>query len=79
MTSEHSHDHQHRQSDHSHGKPGRKPLHRDWRFIAAVLVMLAAITAYVLSGDEMFGLFPKKNPNNGPQPAGQTTTNAATK
>ncbi len=77
MTSEHSHEHHH--SDHSHRAAGRKPLHRDWRFITAVLVMLTAIAAYVLSGDEMFGLFPKKNPNNGPQPAGQTITNTATK
>jgi hypothetical protein len=33
-------------------RPYWKNLHRDWRVWVVVLVMLAAIMAYVLSGDE---------------------------
>lgn len=55
------HHHPHQEHGHSHTS-SRKPLHRDWRFITAVLVMLAAIAFYVLSGDEMFGLWPKAKP-----------------
>jgi hypothetical protein len=58
-----SEEHHHHQHGH-HNRPPRKSFHKDWRVWTAVLIMLAAITAYVLSGDEMFGLRPKA-----PQPA----------
>jgi hypothetical protein len=54
VTEEHHH---HRQGHHN--PPPRKSLHKDWRVWTAVLIMLAAITVYVFSGDEMFGLRPK--------------------
>jgi hypothetical protein len=48
--------HDHRSSDnhkqpHHHG-PLWKRLHRDWRAWVAVLLMLAAMFAYVMSDDE---------------------------
>ncbi len=50
-----SEEHHHHQHGH-HNPPPRKSLHKDWRVWTAVLLMLAAIAIYVLSGDEMFGL-----------------------
>ena len=46
MGSEHKHDHGH------HHSPAWKRLHRDWRAWAVVLLMLAAMAAYVVSDDE---------------------------
>ncbi len=46
MGSKHKHDH-----GRYHG-PAWKRLHRDWRAWAVVLLMLAAMAAYVLSDDE---------------------------
>jgi hypothetical protein len=43
---EHEHEHQHHQG------PFWKRLHRDWRAWVAVLLMLAAMLAYVMSDDE---------------------------
>ena len=48
MNKEHSHPHVH---DHHHG-PLWKRLHRDWRAWVVVLIMLAAMAAYVLSDNE---------------------------
>jgi hypothetical protein len=42
----HAHEHQHHQG------PAWKRLHRDWRAWVAVLLMLAAMLAYVMSNDE---------------------------
>ncbi len=43
---EHKHHHEH------HPASQRKGLHRDWRAWVVVLLMLAAMAAYVLSDDE---------------------------
>lgn len=47
---QHHHDHAHGHQ-HEH-KPKNDGLHKDWRTWAVVLLMLAAMAAYVLSGDE---------------------------
>jgi len=39
---------------HNHGSHGRKALHRDWRLWVAVVLMLIAMGAYVLSDNEVF-------------------------
>ena len=57
MGTEHKHDH-----GHYHG-PAWKRLHRDWRAWTVVLVMLAAMAAYVVSDDEAL------RPGGGAQPA----------
>ena len=44
----HNHDHKHQPSNHS----SKKGIHRDWRFWVAVILMLAAMGAYVTSDDE---------------------------
>jgi hypothetical protein len=46
LSGEHGHHHEHR-----HG-PFWKRLHRDWRVWVALVLMLAAMLAYVLSDDE---------------------------
>lgn len=47
---QHHHDHDHK---HQHNQPTKdQGLHKDWRTWAVVLMMLAAMAAYVLSGDE---------------------------
>jgi hypothetical protein len=79
MNSEHLHEHHHHHEDRSRRTRPRKPLHRDWRLIAAVLVMLGAVAIYVFSGDEMFGLFPKGKPNNAPSPPAQQGTSTVAK
>ncbi len=44
-----------------HGKQGQqnrnaqKGLHKDWRMWTVVILMLAAMAAYILSGDEALG------------------------
>ncbi len=47
----HSHGSQHdtHQAQHGQRKPG---LHKDWRVWTAVVLMLAAIVAYIMSKDE---------------------------
>ena len=55
-------DHEHRgtegpahgqQHEHQHGQPGMlRPLHRDWRLWAGVVLMLIAIGVYVLTLNE---------------------------
>ncbi len=47
---EHGHDHKH----HEHGATTSKkrPIHHDWRFWVAVVLMLAAMGAYVATMDE---------------------------
>ena len=47
MDTEHKHDH-----GHYHG-PAWKRLHRDWRAWIVVLLMLAAMAAYVVSDNEV--------------------------
>ena len=39
---------------HHHGQQKKRPLHHDWRLWAAVVLMLAAMAAYLLSFDEEF-------------------------
>jgi len=39
-------------SDHRHKQSSDRKLHKDWRVWVVVLVMLAAISAYVLSLDD---------------------------
>jgi hypothetical protein len=46
---EHKHDHDHK---HHSGHPTKKAPHKDWRLWAVVVLMLAAIAAYVLTMDE---------------------------
>jgi hypothetical protein len=58
-----SHEHPHELEHHS---AKRKPFHHDWQFILAVVVMLAAIAAYVLSEDERIG---GRQRAHGPMPA----------
>jgi hypothetical protein len=55
------HHHQHKEHGHSHAST-RKPLHRDWRAWTVVVIMLAAVAMYVLSGDEIFGFRSKAQP-----------------
>ncbi len=56
-----SHNHQHTREEHEkehqhHGGesagPYWKRMHRDWRFWTALLLMLAAMAVYLLSGNE---------------------------
>ena len=48
--SEHHHDEHHHGSHHQ--QPYHKRFHRDWRVWVGVILMLAAIMAYVLSDNE---------------------------
>jgi hypothetical protein len=48
MTQNHEHSHH----DHKSHHPPKKGIHRDWRFWAAVVVMLAAMGMYVATMDE---------------------------
>jgi len=47
---QHGHGHQHKHES----APAKRGLHKDWRLWTAVVLMLAAIAAYILSGDEEF-------------------------
>lgn len=47
---QHGHGHQHKHES----APAKRGLHQDWRLWTAVVLMLAAIAAYILSGDEEF-------------------------
>jgi hypothetical protein len=38
--------------EHEHGHVSKRRLHKDWRVWAALVLMLAAMLAYVLSDDE---------------------------
>ena len=61
--SKHSHNHGSDFSTSHHGHvPYWKRAHTDWRFWIGVLLMLAAMIAYVLSDDLAWG------PSSGPQP-----------
>ena len=60
---EHKHDHKHNEAQH----PRRKPLHHDWRAWVVVVLMLAAIAIYVLSGNE--SLIPGSKKIQQPVPA----------
>ncbi|MDZ4819901.1 MAG: hypothetical protein SGJ20_13105 [Planctomycetota bacterium] len=42
------HDHSKQQHPHSH----KKPVHKDWRFLVAVGLMLAAMLVYVFTNEE---------------------------
>jgi hypothetical protein len=48
-------DHGHHDHNHAHQTAGWRP-HRDWRFWVAVVLMLAAMVAYVASNDESLRL-----------------------
>ncbi len=52
LNKEHSHLHNHPHNHPHHHGPWWKRLHRDWRAWAVVLLMLAAMAAYVLSSNE---------------------------
>ena len=50
----HEHDHHHK-GKHASGnvrRPDKKGLHKDWRSWVAVVLMIVAIVAYVLSMDD---------------------------
>ena len=47
---EHGHEHKHHEHGETTGK--KRPIHHDWRFWVAVVLMLAAMGAYVASMDE---------------------------
>ncbi|MEI7865726.1 MAG: hypothetical protein WCI38_10180 [Chthoniobacterales bacterium] len=49
---DHKHGHQHGHDQHHHGHNKKRPIHKDWRAWTVVLLMLAAMAAYVLSMDE---------------------------
>jgi hypothetical protein len=60
--------HSHPQHQSGHGPPrgsAKRGLHRDWRLWLAVILMLAAMAAYVMTMDE--SLLP------GPEPQGEVT------
>lgn len=48
--SKHHGNHDHEEHKHPHG--GKRPMHKDWRLWVGVILMLAAIVAYVLTLDE---------------------------
>jgi len=49
MSKQHSHsDHEH----HGQQTSKKRPIHHDWRFWAAVLLMLGAMVVYVMTMDE---------------------------
>jgi hypothetical protein len=43
--------HHHPHEGHGSGKPGRKPIHHDWRYYAAAMLIMLALVLYLLSGD----------------------------
>ena len=50
-----AHHHHHPHEGHSSGNPPtRKPLHHDWRFYAAGLLILVALLIYLATGDLAF-------------------------
>lgn len=58
--SKHHGEHSHDNAKHHGG--GKRPLHKDWRLWVGVVLMLAAMAAYVLTLDE--SLFPGSNPTD---------------
>ena len=63
----HEHDHP---SDHeSHRTHKKRPFHQDWRVWTAVILMLAAMLAYVLSMDESIQPGGKRSPEMPAAPA----------
>ncbi len=57
MGQNHTHEHNHTQNHghehhHEHGHVSKKRLHKDWRLWTAIVLMLAAMFAYVMSDDE---------------------------
>ncbi|HVU87920.1 MAG TPA: hypothetical protein VHD36_11410 [Pirellulales bacterium] len=59
---EHGHEHGH---SHEHGHR-KRPIHHDWRLWVAVIAMLGAMLAYVMSDDERFA---PGNDKHDPMPA----------
>ena len=47
--------HQHSDHEHHHQTPRKRPIHHDWRFWAAVLLMLGAMVIYVMTMNEAIG------------------------
>ena len=46
---DHQHGHHHNHQTHPHDK---RPIHHDWKFWVAVILMIGAMGVYVLSDDE---------------------------
>ena len=62
----HDHSHHHGHPNHQSHPHEKKPIHHDWRFWTAIVLMLAAMGYYVLSDNEFL------QPGNGdgePMPA----------
>jgi hypothetical protein len=53
MSQHHHHDNKghHHQEEQASEKSGWKPVHHDWRFYAAGVLILLALVAYLLSAD----------------------------
>ena len=52
-----SHDHKHSGHEHHGNRPPRnRPIHHNWWFWAAVVLMLGAMIVYFVSFDEAIGL-----------------------
>jgi hypothetical protein len=47
---------------HHHAEAPKKKLHQDWRFIVAVVLMLIAMIAYVMTMDEAMVPTPQPAP-----------------
>jgi hypothetical protein len=51
-----SHDHKHSEHQHYGNQPqGKRPIHHNWWFWAAIVLMLGAMVVYVMSFDEAIG------------------------
>jgi hypothetical protein len=50
-----SHDHKHSGHDHHGNQPRKRPIHHNWWFWAAVVLMLGAMLVYIMSDDEAIG------------------------
>jgi hypothetical protein len=48
----HTHGHPHHEHSHEPKGPWWKQVHRDWRFWTALVLMVAAMAAYVMTVDE---------------------------
>ena len=51
MSEHHHHDHKGHHQNEGPQKSSYKPVHHDWRFYAAGLLIFVALLAYLLSGD----------------------------
>lgn len=67
--SDSKHSHNHHNHDHHRGQSAGWKPHRDWRVYVAVVLMLGAMLAYVMSDDE--SLQPGGGPPAAPVPAAE--------